>query len=224
MNRNFFSAICAVALCGGADAQSFIQNPANGHYYAAVLAPGISWNDAKAQAEATSFAGSFGYLVTITSEAENNFVADNFFPTFRDFVSPLTWANQAWAGGYQNPINTTQTTSGWTWVNGEGTFPGVDGDLGAFDNAFSKWHAGEPNDNTGPASEQYLSLFIATLSPATVSATVWNDSTTPTPWAGKDTAIAGYIVEVTPVPEPSEYAAVSALICAGTAIWLRRRK
>ncbi|RME46009.1 MAG: hypothetical protein D6791_09355, partial [Chloroflexi bacterium] len=47
----------------------------NGHYYEFVSAPKISWTDAKAAAEGRSYYGLQGYLVTVTSQGENDFVA-----------------------------------------------------------------------------------------------------------------------------------------------------
>ncbi|MDC0360128.1 autotransporter outer membrane beta-barrel domain-containing protein, partial [Candidatus Pelagibacter ubique] len=51
-------------------------NSANGHYYQVVgdLEDGISYADAKTAAEASTYRGLSGYLVTITSEAENDFL------------------------------------------------------------------------------------------------------------------------------------------------------
>ena len=45
----------------------------NGHFYEFISAPGINWTNAKADAETRSYQGQQGYLVTITSQAENDF-------------------------------------------------------------------------------------------------------------------------------------------------------
>jgi hypothetical protein len=45
----------------------------NGHYYEFVAAPGISWTAARAAALSSSLFGIDGYLVTFTSQAENDF-------------------------------------------------------------------------------------------------------------------------------------------------------
>ena len=63
---------------------------------------------------------------------------------------------------------------GWTWVNGEGAFPGTVSRA-----PFANWYAGQPDDFYGPGSEQYLAIG---LYPG------WNDE-------GKVTNIAGYVVE-----------------------------
>ena len=45
--------------------------PLTGHYYIYFSAPGISWNQAKENAENTNYFGLQGYLATILSEEEN---------------------------------------------------------------------------------------------------------------------------------------------------------
>jgi hypothetical protein len=60
-------------------------------YYTFVSANAISWADAEAAAEASTFMGVTGHLATITTAAENNFLATNF-PTFDGLAL-------AWIGG-----------------------------------------------------------------------------------------------------------------------------
>lgn len=52
-------------------------NAANGHYYRFVSAAGTSWSSAKTAAEASTYLGKSGYLVTITTAAEDTFVQNN---------------------------------------------------------------------------------------------------------------------------------------------------
>ncbi len=104
----------------------------NGHWYKAVQVPGgISWNGAKTLANAAG-----GYLATVTSDAENDFV----FDLVND---PRYWNKGAsssnlgpWLGGSQNPTN-AGTASNWHWVNNEGPF------------VFNNWASDEPNDYQG---------------------------------------------------------------------------
>ena len=77
-------------------------NSANGHYYKVVRNNGISWTDAKTAAEASSFNGLTGYLASITSLAENN------------FVKSKTAAN-AWLGGTDSAVEGC-----WKWTGGTG--------------------------------------------------------------------------------------------------------
>jgi hypothetical protein len=106
----------------------------NGHYYQAVAAPGgILWKDAQAWALARG-----GYLATLGSEAENDFV-------FKLIDSPRYW-------GVGGPYGTgpflggaeTATKPGWQWANNEGTF------------SFNKWAPTQPNN---PESERRLQFI-----------------------------------------------------------------
>lgn len=210
-------AVFAIVLSGAFSlkAQTFILNPDNGHYYAAVISRGISWADARSQAELISYAGSTGYLVTITSAAENAFVSQSFFTIFNSDSGGQP--SEAWAGGFQSPENNPIATAGWNWLNGEGSFPGVNGTASGFDNQYSSWfssqdlpnsgYGGEPNDAGGPASEQNLALFRFSEVPH-----LWNDERDIWQLPGGQTStqhIEGYIVEVTPVPEPAFIAAIA---------------
>ena len=97
--------------------------------YKFVSAPQTTWHSAQAAALAAG-----GYLATITSDAENEFIFD------------LVGSNIAWLGGSDAAAEGT-----WTWVTGE-TFE------------FARWAGGEPNDNgdfllgllTGEWGEDYL--------------------------------------------------------------------
>ena len=80
-----------------------------GHYYEIVQSNGIDWDDAKTAAEASTLYGLTGYLVTITSAAENSFVSSKI-------------NKNAWMGASDNSSytsNTHATTEGtWEWVTG----------------------------------------------------------------------------------------------------------
>jgi len=80
----------------------------NGHYYKLVTGS-IEWADAKTAAEASTYEGLTGYLVTITSEAENNFIKNKL-------------ATNTWIGGSDNSTYTSnthaQTEGTWEWVSG----------------------------------------------------------------------------------------------------------
>jgi hypothetical protein len=97
----------------GAAQSSPVFDPANGHWYQAVLAPGgIAWGDALKAAQALSYAGYPGHLVTISSREENEFILDNL---------PLPRANQWWIGAYQDRSapDYREPGGGWRWVTGE---------------------------------------------------------------------------------------------------------
>ena len=93
-------------LAGVRPAVAQVRNPANGHYYEAVLTANLTWTQAKAAAEARTFMGAQGHLATLTSAAENDFVYANL-PTLN-----------CWIGGFQ-PSGSPEPLGGWRWVTGE---------------------------------------------------------------------------------------------------------
>ena len=102
-------------------------NPANGHYYEAIPAPnGIDWFAADAVANSLTFQGVPGHLATITSQGENDFIAN-------EFLAP--GVGDHWIGGFQ-PAGSPEPDSGWQWVTGE---PFV----------YTNWELGEPNNAGG---------------------------------------------------------------------------
>lgn len=116
--------------CNAAVVEWSVASGGNGHTYEVVqLTTPIGWNDARAAAELRG-----GYLATLTSAAENAFVAE--------LVS--AGGRNAFLGGYQsNPWAPANET--WTWVTGE-----------AWD--FTAWTDGEPNDQGSP-NESFLEMF-----------------------------------------------------------------
>jgi len=180
-------------------------NGANGHYYQYVQASQITWFDANSAASSSSFEGLPGHLVTITSSPEDAFV---------DLMLGEYQAVEAWAGGYQSPFNETNPTQGWTWVNAEGAFAGVNGGdtYSNWAQAGVGWWSNQPDDAFGPGTEQFLGLHIFG------SENGWNDE-------GNLEPISGYVVEyeseTAPVPEPSTMLGGAALV--GLALRKRNR-
>lgn len=99
-----------------------MQWSANGHWYA-LNSTKLSWADAKAAAEASSYDGMTGHLVTITSAEENAWL-------YSTFGSQLTNPYH-WIGAYQS--NPQSLDAGWAWVTGE-----------KWD--YTNWADNEPND------------------------------------------------------------------------------
>jgi len=120
-------------------------NPANGHYYEVIADDSISWDDADAAAMSMTFLGKFGHLATITSGDEDVFI---------ESLRKDTSLGEVWVGGFQDPLTTPGAGDNWTWVNGEGTFPG--NNLGII---YANWDSSEPNDNGGPESYLGIGLF-----------------------------------------------------------------
>ena len=68
----------------------YASDGGNNHSYEYVMAAGIPWDDARAAAEARTFEGVPGHLVTITSVEESDFL---------QFLS-TQWLYGAWLGGW----------------------------------------------------------------------------------------------------------------------------
>ena len=156
----------------------------NGHFYRAVPGfAGLTWNMANTLAQQQG-----GYLASITSAAENNFVFSliNSAPFFSSFngAGPCI-------GGYQYD-ELAEPAGHWAWTSGEGW-------------SYTNWHAGTPNNL--PAGQDNLIYYSGVGS--TPSAT-WDDVT------GNDAGfgglgMGGYVVEV--VPEPSSLAILGCASC-----------
>jgi uncharacterized protein YhjY with autotransporter beta-barrel domain len=138
----------------------------NGHYYKLVTGT-INWVDAKTAAEASTYEGLTGYLVTITSEAENNFIKNK--------ISTNTWIGGSDDATYTSNTHPAITSGGagnstphglagegtWEWVSGPdsgNTFhcqtkiepkadPAHDDCTVASGYSFESWKNNEPNDH-----------------------------------------------------------------------------
>ena len=125
----FGIAACSLPLAASAAALVF-----DGHTYEYVDAPGITWFDAQGQASSLAIGDVSGHLVTITSEAENDFVTS---------LLPFLTDVGAYLGGVRTgggPV----LTEGWTWITGE-------------EWSYTNWAPFEPNDENG---EMYLVMWL----------------------------------------------------------------
>ncbi|WP_305983408.1 TLD domain-containing protein [Roseivirga thermotolerans] len=140
----------------------------NGHFYEFVTAPGITWSDAKVAAEARTYNGQQGYLVTITSAAENDFAKSKL-------------QGQGWIGA-----NDSQVEGEWRWVTGpEAGTLFYRRSTGPVNGAYHNWAGGEPNDYRAGGffvNGEDVAHFL--------SDGRWNDYPN-----NVGTAIAGYVVE-----------------------------
>ena len=142
-------------------ASAIWNNGGTQHEYRLYSDDAIKWNDARRWINTNL---SDYHLATITDAAEQTFLNAAFiFPTESEY----------WLGGYQNPINTKQANSNWTWITGEAW-------------SYTNWISGEPNDYYGPGSEQFLAQRPQQ----------WNDESNPI-------NIWGFLAERTSqIPEP----------------------
>jgi hypothetical protein len=141
----------------------------SGHLYDAVAADGgISWTDARAAAEGMSSGACQGYLTSITSADENDFILGEFGGGV-----PSSGGTGYWIGGFQNE-GASSATEGWMWVSGE-----------TFD--YSDWATGLPVGTGGlfQSAIRFASPIVVFGDP---EAPTWEDaqSTTTSP---------GYVVE-----------------------------
>ncbi|MEL0311738.1 MAG: hypothetical protein VW970_06705, partial [Candidatus Poseidoniales archaeon] len=104
------------------------------------------WGQAKLRAENTTYFNLSGYLATITSDAENDYVLDKIRD---DFGNPVA----AWFGGTDNTgtdsiPNATEGT--WVWAGGpERGQIFFDTDPDDDPGEFTSWRSGEPNNCCG---------------------------------------------------------------------------
>lgn len=146
----------------------------NGHLYEYVAVPGnINWNSAKPAAEARQKYGANGYLTTITSLAENDFVAARLL-------------GAGWMGASDSSVE-----GEWRWVTGpeNGTqFWSGNGSGSIFSGRYANWNnsslpnggtGNEPNDSGNEDCGQFLAG----------STGLWNDLNCST------SNIGGYVVE-----------------------------
>jgi hypothetical protein len=121
-----------------------VANGGNGHYYEVRRVTGSdnSWHAARLAAGASVFGAASGYLATITSQAENDFVVNLIQ---RQFPQSLAGSVKVWLGGYQQVPN-GPPNAGWVWVTGE---PWL----------YTNWLPGEANDHLG-LPEDFLGMWI----------------------------------------------------------------
>jgi len=140
--------------------------PETGHFYKFFSDPGIFWTASLAEAANQNLFGLNGYLATITTTGENQFILDRVSGT-------------AWIGA-----SDAANEGVWRWVTG----PEAALDNGAgrlLSDGFMNWDVGEPN-NAGP--EHYAHMMDWSTPPGK-----WNDL--PDQGGGGQYAPTGYIVE-----------------------------
>jgi hypothetical protein len=152
----------------------------NSHFYRAVaVSEGITWDDAQAWA-----AGQRGYLATIGSEAENDFV-------FRLIDDGRFWSNNRtnsvgpFLGGIKS-ADSAAADQGWQWVHDEGPF------------TYTNWGPGQPDNSKG--AENRVHFYVNGKKDAREP--VWND--TPA-----NATARGFVVEFDRSPSPALLEAVT---------------
>jgi hypothetical protein len=123
---------------------AIIQNPSNKHWYKR-FDTSMGWHTAKAFCERRG-----GYLATITSQSENNFV-------WSHLASKANKPGNIWLGA----TNDKTDTGAYQWITGEVW-------------SFTNWGPGEPSnwEAVPGGSEKYLQFFNAQQEPSGK----WNDA------------------------------------------------
>jgi len=156
--------------------QWLVTDGGNGHFYESFsVSGGISWTHAS---EAANLKG--GYLVTITSQAENDFV-HNLINDAMYWDGP----SGPWIGGYQ-PEGSPEPDGAWRWVTEEPFL-------------YSNWNGQQPNEFHGNNESRIHFGYIARTP-------FWND-VPDTAVIEDGRRIRGYIVES--IPEPATFLLLS---------------
>ncbi len=156
-----------------------LYNPDNGHYY--MLDVFGNWDATKAAAENSTYFGRIGYLATITSSDENNFLFSIVNSSFSPWIGAsdnylkinaatgvTTYANQAAAEGnfywISGPEAGTPFSQKNYWQSGGTT---------AVSGRYMNWNSSEPNDwpdmtVSSPGEEDYGQFYPNTGG--------WNDA------------------------------------------------
>lgn len=175
----------------------------NGHSYEVIVDSNPTWFAARDAATARTHNGVNGYLATLTTAAEQDFIVSSF--------GGGTAVNQLWVGGYQDTsaLDYSETGGGWRWITSESWNTGVDSPAFSFNNNYWFTHSEEHLItwwNTGGLNDYYHSPSAA-INPVVAL---------------------GYIVEFDTepdvVPEPSTLAIWSLLALCGIGYGRRRRK
>ena len=164
------------------DSNIYDYNADNGHYYLAVNNP-VAWTTARDNASAATYMGMKGYLATVTSEEENNYLTS--------MIQMNTWlggtCQPSYLTGLDLNINGTPTTS--LYAGGQARYFWATGPEagqafweGAFDSAnttshmYANWYYNvshyEPNNGGG--SEYCVHMWGVDDEPDTAVGT-WND-------------------------------------------------
>lgn len=140
----------------------------NGHFYEYIDDSEISWDDANASANSKSYLGLQGYLVTVTSQDENDFVAqklqgDGWIGASDDTSFSYISEDDSGHDQWYWVTGPESGTHFWTGDDGEGFTCDTDGCGEAVSGQYSNWDNGindeEPNDYFGEASENYAHFY-----------------------------------------------------------------
>ncbi len=178
-------------------------NPVNGHYYRPISSSGITYANAKTAARASTFKGQAGYLATITSAIEQDFINSN--TTATDIWFALSDANSEgrWYiddGPEEGRVIWQTSASGITNSN-TSTY----GSSGSAQNGFyTNWDTGEPNNSFSTQGEDHAVTKWN-------GGTKWNDLNN-----GNTSGVQGYVIEYGTWTNPDDQAFTDFYIASTT--------
>lgn len=158
----------------------------NDHAYEFIAGP-TSWSAAQAAAASLTHDGQSGYLATIASAAENDFLLASFGGSA---------SGSAWIGASDSALE-----GEWRWVAGPETgvqfWQGDEAGTVTPPLDFANWGGTEPNDfpSGDPTNEDFAVFALVALS-GFILAGDWADAND----GGTNANIVGYLVEFDPVP------------------------
>lgn len=181
-----------------------VASGGNGNWYEYVPAISIfepiAFATARSAAESSTHLGLQGYLATVTSAAEQNFINSSFA-----FLLGFGASANVWLGA-----SDTAVEGEWRWLGGPEA-----GQL----LTYTDWRAGQPVNGPGFEDFDLLALSINASSPPTSFG-----------WVSIQTTggALGYVIEygsglTTTVPEPSTYALLATGLAVMAAVARRRR-
>ncbi len=206
MRRVVLLAACLAAIATGivhaAPVEWRVADGGNGHLYEIVPTASVTWQSARQGAIARG-----GYLATITSSAENEFVRN------LALQDPANWFSNIynmrygpWLGGFQ-PQGSPEPNGGWRWVTEE-------------PRSWSIWAWNQPDEWSGIHQDYVIMLDSGQ----------WDDVQNEI-WEGVrsfaveyDPSGATRDVSAPPVPEPSSFLALFCGIGSIGGAMYRRRK
>lgn len=176
-----------------------VQWATNGHYFEYVP-DRLNWSAAQASAASRSFLGMPGYLASVTSAGENDFI--------KTLLTNAEWG--AWLGGSDADQEGT-----WKWTAGpEAGTPFWIGDAkgSAPNGRYQNWAGFEPNDTNG---EDVVAIWGPNGAGGGTYYGTWND------FQASDTQ--GFVVEYSAVPEPTSLT-LATITMAAIGLWVAKRR
>jgi LruC domain-containing protein len=179
-----------IAVTATVNPTGYFYFPPNGHFYRPMSSGGITYTNAKSGAAAQTFKGQTGYLVTITSQDEQNFInanvpVSNIWFALSDVGLEGRWRIDAGPESgtlvWTASANVNNSTTG-TYSSAGTTAPGQ----------FTAWAPSEPNNADGMIGEDHAVTKWS-------GANNWNDLRD-----GNTAQVGGYVVEFGTWTDPAD--------------------